>query len=554
MSQATRPRTRIVKLALSVAALMCLAACFGSKDDSTNGPPPAPVCTTDSAATYWLQALSDTLNALNGRTRDQIQVVRLDDIRAGLNTALQQSDVCQVAHLGVAILEMLELNYNDDIWAMIDSLWDYSENGGAAPIPPIPGAARGLGLYLPAGSPILGNQFTLLASAPTEWMRQSLTSFPGNITVARFQEIVDQHILPAINRSLSHMQKVEANGGPRMALWIEDEWVEIDQGEVLLFHAGLLAARAGLYIGTAYDYDVLGEDGTYGWIDEARQWERARPWAASLQPIVGSTDSAVVYLTFNRLTQAKRDSVVLEALRYNLTSRPQFLAARNNRMSAALSDIRAVRDKLDEAVAAIRSEPDDQGDDVIKISTLTDWDREIQQDGSIVPRIQGETFTSVEDVLEFVDRALNGSIYHLQFEAPGRPETAFTLDVNISALFTNAPANWKQVLPYYRFRAGPWFTSVHEVLDWGWDVTPGTLYCFYNENYERICSTNVAREEYRHIQGNFEAFDLLDGPNGNPIDLDVAEVPYLPDYTMGGLFPGANRDKWLEVVRALKEL
>ena len=53
---------------------------------------------------------------------------------------------------------------------------------------------------------------------------------------------------------------------------------------------------------------------------------------------------------------------------------------------------------------------------------------------------------------------------------------------------------------------------------------------------------NIGNVHRALIVWKFDTRDILvplDGPNGDPIDLDIV-FPYFPDYTFKGLFPGMN--------------
>ena len=81
-------------------------------------------------------------------------------------------------------------------------------------------------------------------------------------------------------------------------------------------------------------------------------------------------------------------------------------------------------------------------------------------------------------------------------------------------------------------------------------ATPGTPQTAVGCDGIPVVSTNVAeyRREYRIIR--VDPLEFLDGPGGNPIDLDVVRLPYFPDYTFSGLFPEADRQKWLDIMDA----
>jgi hypothetical protein len=427
-------------------------------------------------------------------------------------------------------MDVIEINYDDDLWAFVDSLLAWGYEG--------PDVPKG-GLFLGHGSPILGNQFTLLATVPRELGRTLARGIPANLTIGNVQEIFEDTIIPALSSALDHMADAEAGGGPIVVLSLDEEETEIDQGELLLFDASLRVARAAFRIFVSYDFDLWGDDMTYGWLDEIRSLDFCENYS-----IVVPGAAADTLIDVNaELESAARDSILFEVLQHNL-DRAAFLALDGNQMNAAWTDLRTARDMLQGSVEAIHGEGDPQEDDVIKIADLTDIETDLA--GWDDRPNFAEHWETIEDVLTWVETVMSGT-YHISEDGPHGP---IELDVNLSALFTNAPPDLKDLLPYHRFRpSDEWITWSSE--EWGYPIDPAWEQCYYvNCEDPPICRSGFEWRGFRSHYYDGMPIDLLDGPGGDPIDPSI-ELPYLPDYTIHGLFPGADRAKWLEIFAAI---
>ncbi|MBZ0269237.1 hypothetical protein K8I85_13870 [bacterium] len=510
-----------------VAALAVLAV--GCGDDSS-GPS---IVTDCPEAAVWMQALSDSLAAIpDNPGTDFVQNLRYDDIRDGFDAALAGNADCTIAHLGSALMDILEINYDATLWALIDSLENHFDSPGPSP----PG-----GLHLRRGSPILHNQFALLATAPTEMMRRSALAVPSNISVAQAQLIFENTVIPALTSAIGHLQSAEAGGGPTFLITVEDETNEIDLGEVYLFHAGLHAARAAFRIATAYDYGVPGSDGTYDWIDEIDGIEDCQETGYFELTRGGPTYRAVQIYYEHSAGSASQDSIGVSVVQYNLENRAAFLTQRNGGMAAAFDDIVTARDLLELAAASIRGETDDQTNDAVRIADLVDIDNDIASPDPNRPNF-AENFTTIEDVLTWVDQVLSGP-YQVSEDGDVGP-LQFTVD--LSGFFHNAPTDWKALLPYHQFKdPATWLTDEQRSSN-TFPTSYGTPVYVYDCNLGPQFRTDVVEktEEWRTVK--MDPIQFTDS-GGTPIDLGVEKVPHMPDYTLGGLFPGADRAKWLEI-------
>jgi hypothetical protein len=517
--------------ATPLALLLALAAGCGSSSNPTgnnNTPPP------DVDALF--QALSDSLAAIPDHpSTDFVKNIRYPGIRTGFDAVLAADPTNRKGHLGSALLDLIEVNYNARLWAFVDSLQNYGDDGTARVAIP--------GIHFRRDSPILGNQFTLLATAPRELMRQALTVIPSNLTVAEFQQILETVVIPALTSALNHLNVADGGGGSMdpIHVQVEDESTEIDMGELLFFHAATHAARAAFRIATAYDFGLPGPDGTYGWVDDERAFDGCHD-INHFEPIGGgSPNYRAVRIHYSHAHyQAAADSLLFSVLQWNLEHRPAFLAQRNGGMSAAFDDVSAARDLIAAAVTAIHAESDDQTDDIVKIVNLTDIDSDIAT-ANDKPNF-ATNFTTIEDVLGWVGQVLTGP-YDVDEDGSSGP-IQFTVD--LSTFFHAAPTDWKALLPYHTFKDPDTWLSDDLKSQYDEAVTPGTPWYLYYCDGTWEMRVDVA--EYHHEERDVSA-DPVEFTNelGMPIDLGTAKIPYLPDYTLGGLFPGADRDKWLEI-------
>ena len=117
----------------------------------------------------------------------------------------------------------------------------------------------------------------------------------------------------------------------------------------------------------------------------------------------------------------------------------------------------------------------------------------------------------------------------------------------ISPQKTGAPSDWNDLLPYHRFKPPNTWISYEVVFSYTFPMTPGPSVGVYDCTLmDTIYRTDVAERGFELRDMKVDPIELLDD-GGAVIDLDVEKIPYLPDYTLGGLFPGATRAKWLEI-------
>jgi hypothetical protein len=522
-------------------------------DDGNNNPPDQTLA--DQLATVGFQALGDTLQTIENRDSDHLRGVRFDDIRDKLEEALTYDSDNGIAHLGLSIVEILELNYSPEIWEVVDSLDAWRESGGGIDWDAFSMTPRDPHRML------IGRQFELMTTLPVMTSMRMATTFPSNVSVARIQEIIADTIRPALTRSIAHLDIVEGETDTEIRIHIDDNGVQedivIDLGEILVFSAGVHGLRAGFSTVMAYDVDLWGPDGTYDWLDEISDLQESGycDWAWNVAVTdVGGGHVDLEFTGDRQLEDARVDSILIQVLYHNLEVRNDFLALRDggDSMENAHADLLDVLDRLESAAAFIRSRPNETEENVIKLADLTDLDSEID-DPNRPNFMQG--WNQVEDAIEFVRELLTGPVTFT--EELGGNDTPFTWTMNLSVLFLSPTDDWNELLPYHRWNlpAGSWLTFWTN--SWGYD-TGGSSWEEYVIDGPNSCTvmswsevdTVAYNTRYWNLEGS-ALFDYLDGPNGDPIDLDIDRLPYFPDYTFDNLFPGMTRDDWLELIEIL---
>lgn len=526
--------------------LLVLVAAFGcstsDNDDVTNPPTQEEQAAADSIAGYWFQALSDSMAGYTDDLPDpdEVRELNLDDARTGFEEALDNDPNNASAHLGLALVSLIEVNYNEDLWAMVDSLDTVTKDGVE-----LDRYSHELAVN-PLRDRLLGHQFRILAEAPLIYVQQVKT-VPPNLTVHNLQIIIHNAILPKLSEAITHIGHVEAAGDFTLAIEVDGDVIEIDKGEVFFFDAALRALRAGLRIMTAYSVDIFGPDGTYDWIEDLL--DAPRDWYES-EVVPGPASGDTLKVT--HYYSAAQDSLLIAILQYNLSPGSSFLtlhtdpySGRTAMQNAAL-DLGSVLGKLESALDYIRNEDDPQDNDIIQIGMLEDLDGEIGNCTDCPSFAQD--WQTVEDVINWLQSVLSGP-YTLHEEI--EPGVFLDLTVNISALFVTPVADWKTKLPYHAwYDPATWISQEEDWWTSDWDPTGGDYCTWIDDSME--CFSNIDWV----VWYTFEDFIgdppvvLLDGPGGSEIDPEQ-EFPYFPDYTFGGLFPGMDRQDWLDLFETL---
>jgi hypothetical protein len=498
----------------------------------------------DSIAAAWFKVLYDTLLSMEDVSAEQFKNVNFGSMRSGFQQALDIEDVNELGNLGMALIELLEVNYSSTLWAFIDSLETWQEGlNWRVPVPPLPSSSEN------RHRTAIGNQFQLMVEMPMVTVARAVTA-PDNVTLDGLQDIIENNIIPKLSNAINRMNAVEKHDTTEIRLCTPydgfTECLRLDLGELMVFNAGFYALRSALYSAIAYDMDLFDADGTYEWVEAvaAGQFEGVPPWGycCTYEVIeMGEIDDLnqdCYYLT--SLQEAMADSILIAIVHHNLENRQEFLRLRNGGgpLRRAHSDMIAAFGKLEKAAAFIRDpDRDETEENVIKLADLTDFDTEMGNDPNKPNFMDG--WTQLEDVIDFGRDLLSGP---MTFTEEIAPSTNYTWRMDLSRMFLDPVEDWNDMLPYYKwnFPTGAWIvmnTPYYDVWDFG-----GWEHGFYGWDGEEctwVNLQNIGKVYYSDSRWDFNTSEILiplDGPNGNPID-PRTEFLYFEDYTFNGLFP-----------------
>jgi hypothetical protein len=531
-----------------VCALACLAQCSSNPVDEDKDKGNGNLVAADSIAQYWFQAIADTLEGLEDKDQDGIKATEVSAIRDGFEAALTLSPGNSIAHLGLSILEILELNYSPDVWEVIDSLsaWDGSS-----------GTRASRGVQRDRSHSLIGRPFSLLVEIPFSFSMARLRTFPPNVTVEHIQDIIEEVIMPAFTRAIDHLTVVEQSTKAKVTLEVEGDGVEetviIDLGEIYFFDATLHALRAGFGTAIAYDCSLVGPDGTYGWIEDVRRFENEED--CNHYSIIDGPSGDTLEVVSPSYSSVETDSILIVVAHHNLANRPAFLTLRNGGtvMNNAKLDLLAVIEKLEGSVDFIKNVRENETEEnIIKLTNLSELESDL---GDPEGPNFAKDFETIEDILAWVRDLMSGPM--LFSEELGPREETFSWTMNIGALLTNPVPDWKSLLPYHRWTlpVGPW---IERSRSYGWEDVPYGGSWWEMVNIGGVCRytefTGLAWVRYYYCSEEMDAsfFEYLDGPGGSAIDLEIERIPYFPDYTLHGMFPGMTRAHWLDLVTILE--
>ncbi|UCH85178.1 MAG: hypothetical protein JSW50_05680 [Candidatus Latescibacterota bacterium] len=539
--------------------IITLAAASCSDDDPVRTEPPNDVTAGDQRATEAFDDLQDVVASLSGMTPEQLRNVSFANVRNGFNDALTVDADNAIANLGLAILEILELNYDEDIWGLFDDLDEYLNGPSAEPVSP---GNRHRTLF--------GKQFSLVVELPLSMTIMRGTTFPTTATIGSIQNLIKTKVLPALRRSLNHLTVVERHTNPVVRIQISDEgvseWIKIDKGEIYLFDASVRALAAAFGLVIAYDMDFYGPDGTYGWVDDflaihEHVYEYGEPYdpyyyrysytrCPAREVSSGAAGDTLRAFRIYNYHVAVEDSLLLAIAYYNLTSRPGFMVLKDDVFGGVHQYLMMMIDKLEASADFIRNHRQNQSEEsLIKLADLTDFDSDITNNLNDVNFARD--FTKVEDMIDFFRDLLSGP--YTFTEAIGSGEQDFTWQMDFSALFDNPARDLKAKLPYHMWtlpQQGPWVTMTSYSSTWG-EPHDGSPITGFHWNGER-CVEKTYNDIVYIIYYNEREYELpvedyiqLATPTGQP--LQPNEFLHLPDYTFNGFLPGWDRAKWLEL-------
>ncbi len=519
---------------------------------------------------------------------DDLKTIDYISIRSSFEVLLAIDSTRFKSNVGYMVSSILSLNTSRKIWNLVDSIQDYINEveDFYDESPAEPELGNGLlkrslkkGGVISLGKVLAAQTPEILTSVTKE------PSFPRFLTLSYIQGTIESELLPVLNRVIAVSSRIEGLKTDGIKINVDDESYELDKGEVYLFDAYAHLLRAYMLMYCTYNMDIYSSpsDLSYSWID-------------SIMINGKANDNTTIYsLRSDTLFQvhsyddSKVFTKMFKTFKYNLEERPEFMTIRKQNHEGILSDLRAVPTKVKAGLASIRSETDDQDDDLLKISMIDsangdmlDFSNDLIDDG--MSESFAANFSSVEKMTDFISSLLSGP-YTFDEMVDGKQ---VTITVNLSAFFTNPVTDLRTLLPKYK-----WVDEINWVtLDvsqsdvagryWGnvpvWNAQTGkydTLYCVtvYEDEQlkmdesliDSVVKTSYYSKYYiskpirytAYIDSNYTIEPIrLTNDEGTPYTYDQIEdlvenmefLPYFKDYTFNGLFPGMTRQKWLDLI------
>ena len=310
------------------------------------------------------------------------------------------------AQFGAALTHLLALAANEDVRALQDSINAYT------------GDDEGSG-KLSIGELNLTATAEIAAKSPLLVAKMTQEAIEDPLKVSDIQRTIEEEILPAIDFSLERLQIVEGDPDftfeltPEMQGDEEEEPREIDLGEVYMIVANLRLLKAVFLVATAYDFD-FDDNGSYAFLDDGSNENVLRHWERLLNPKG----------TFMTLRSA-------------------------DALPGAKASILTAIDKIEEGMASIRAETDDQDDDLILADDLDDLDEEIDLSDQDDLPVFFRDIRTTGDALRKVREILEGTV-EIEADFDGNKETPKqTVVFDVGRFFDNPVRDLRTLLPYH---------------------------------------------------------------------------------------------------------
>ena len=544
-------------LVVLFSALVLLSACSDDPTNVADGGDSNQTTPVDD----MLVALADSIRSWDSQNLDVDELRNLDfsDLRNGFEDILNRDPGSGVAHLGLALVDLMEVNAEARLWALVDDLARKS----------LDSTTESFNLANPLRDGVIGHQFRILAEAPL-FVATSTATVPENLTIAHLQEIIHEDILPHLDSAIDHLEVIEADEDFYYLGTVDGENFEIDLGEIYFFDASLHALRAGLRLMTGYNYDLPGVDGTYNWVEDLYldYWPDENPpwWVWSEYPLYDWYFYDYYYLAeyeriesgeldelhVRKIHPACNDSLVAAILQDNVAEGSDFLCLRSDVFSGetelveAGNDLHTMLELLQDGLAAIRAEDDYQGDDIIKLGYLTDLDADVS--GCTDCPTFAQSWQSIEDVIAWVQEVLSGP-YRLQEEIDGQ---LVDVTIDLFAWLTNPPDDLKNLLPYHDWLPRDQWVERETYAGWTdyvyseYSNPEGEYNLWTADGYIPFVGIEFVRFRFTEEE---MANDFIYLTDESGTALEDGDIPYFPDYTFGGLFPGlTTQQAWIDLL------
>jgi hypothetical protein len=517
--------------------------------------------------------LRDRIGSLDSiDSADQFKSKDFASLRDGFNDILTSKDSYHMkASIGYIVSSVLALNTNASFWRLVDSLDAYLsaiDSSSNTTLSRAIARPKGLMKKSLASGGVAGFGKTLAA---VSWSSLALSSadpsFPKFITLSYIQSIAENDVVPIITSVIAACSRMESCGDRSLFLEIEGDTFEIDKGEIHLLDAQMRLLRAGLNGFCMYDMNIysVGSD-DYSWIDSLRHLESSSRYVYSL-----SGDTLQTLWMNDNVVPA---SFVARLIRHNM-QRAGFMTQRRAVGQMVKNDLLAVPSAIKTGIAYIRAETDDQANDIIKISDLMNADRDLvdvpqQMIDDGVSAALANKFRTPESIADFVTELLSGPY---TFNEMTQDSIRIDITVDITAMLDTAVYDLRTLFPKYTWLPeNEWVIRTQDNSSM-WPANSNIVYVNPEDSLaipapaiESIDSSDgfysvvYLKSDYAYKASIDSSITILPlcllDDSGNKIDFeDIPDMvdaktffPYFNDYTVGGVFPGMTRQKWIDLI------
>ncbi|MDD2228638.1 MAG: hypothetical protein PHY48_04420 [Candidatus Cloacimonetes bacterium] len=518
-----KPRFTPILVAVLFVTAFLLVSCFDSNTEPEN--PPTDVSAANVLAREGMTILNQTIIDLGNNqpdinsSEDLMQQTTFDSIESKFTAALAVDANNPMANLGMSILSIVEINYDNELWTMLDDA----------------------GLINNSPRRIINNQFQFLASAPLCVVNQIKGAKTDPMSIMRVQNFIRNNVLPKLDNAITRLDKAVAMADST-SLMIEvdnEEMVEIDCGEIYAFRAATNAVKAAFNFMVAYDMDMTDPNGGYSWQDDIQNIEEPQGYSYGIYD--HHIDGTILYLEYRddwyaeSYVQSHSMEIMMKTMKWNLDNSATF----GKLTSTGVASLNAAKAAILSAAADVKlgtnsilAETDDQTNDIIKIENINSINAEFPFTDDDTPAF-AQTWQNVNDISDWLTTVMN-STYALTLNG-------VDFSVNVGAFFNGAILDIEDYIPFLQWN-DPAIDWVEDSIDYEHGWTPyNNSYSFY-ENGVYITVNNIS-----YVRRRDHDFDLN---WGNDLDdqgnvIYEYDVPYFPDYTFNGVLPGMTRAKML---------
>ncbi len=532
-----KPRITPLLYCLVVVLVLFLSSCLDSSTEPETPPPTSTnIAAANALAREGMKLLNDTIIDLSD---DEVEVDDSEDlmlhatftnIESKFTGALVLDTNNPMANLGMAICTIMEVNYDPDLWDMLEDAGAFED-----------GEKR-----------IINNQFQFLANSPLAIMRQVKDAKDNAMSIMRVQNFIRNNILPKIDTVITRLDNaVSMADSTVLMIEVDDEeMVEIDCGEIYAFRAAAHAVKAGFNIMVAYDMDMTDPTGGYTWIDDMMDVDFPETNVSHYEPYHYEVNGTTLILDYyddydyeSDMEDALRMEIQMKTMKHNLDNNPNFGKLVSNgvgvaNLNTAKACILNAAADVKLGVNYILDENDTgtgQDNDIIKIENIISMNEDIPPTGDDVPQFMQE-WQDVNDIADWLTNEVLAGSYNLTVND-------ISFNVNVSAFFNGGIPDIEAVIPYLHWNSLDTDWVVDEVDDeWGWTPWDNQVSFYYQGSYITIPNITYAIQRYHDVDINW-GYDA--DANGNPIGED--EFLHFPDYTFGGILPGMTRQKLIDL-------